>query len=128
MLAVRHEFQFQTDRGLVEVRAFGKATLEGFVGLDTKLVEHSCWTPGMRVMFDLRALDLSDLSVEDIHRNADFVRGLSDRLGTARFACVMAKEIDFGLARMFEVLTSEGNQLDIRVFRSMSEAETWLGL
>ena len=125
-LPMRHEFLFQKEFEIVEVRAFGRATLEGFIKLDTELVAHDLWTPGMGVLFDLRELDLRSLSVEDVRENAKAVRSLSDNFGSASFACVMTSEVDFGIARMFEMLTADGTQLKIKVFRCISEARSWL--
>ena len=37
-------------------------TVEGFAKLDTELVSHACWKPGMRVLFDFRELELKGMS------------------------------------------------------------------
>jgi hypothetical protein len=47
-------------------------------------------------------------------------------VGYARLAIVVAKEVSYGLGRMFSTLT-EHLPLETVVFRDIDEAEVWLG-
>jgi hypothetical protein len=126
MGSMRYEFFFQKDRSIVEIRAFGQATAAGFAELNINLVEHRDWTPGMNVLGDFRKLDLSDLTIDDAQESSNFAQTLSERFGSGKIACVMKKDIDYGIARMWEMLTQNGVSVEIRVFRSISAARTWL--
>jgi hypothetical protein len=126
MGSMRYEFFFQEDHSIVEIRAFGQATAAGFAEMNIELVEHRGWTPGMNVLCDFRELDLSGLSVNNTHESSYFVRSLSERLGSGKIACITKKDVDYGIARMWEMLTQNGVSVEIRVFRSISEARTWL--
>lgn len=44
-----------------------------------------------------------------------------------RMAVLASRELDYGLARMFQAYASDG-PVDVRVFRDRDEALTWLGL
>ena len=123
---MHYNFRFQKNRSIVEVRASGKATAASFAELDMDLVGHRKWIPGMNILFDFIELDLSSISAADVNENSSFVRSLSDKFGNGKIVCIMNKEIDFGIARMWEILTQDGISAEIRIFRSISEAKSWI--
>ena len=122
---MRFEFRFEAD-AIVEVVARGQASVESFARLDRELVAHPSWAPGMGILYDFRELDVSVLSHETTRRSSDITRSLAEKFGPARMACVMSRDVDFGIARMFEAMTAPGTPLEIRAFRSMDEAQAWL--
>jgi hypothetical protein len=85
--------------------------------------------PTRYVMWDVRGGSLTEISRADwlnmLRASEPHVHG---RAG-GKSAIVAAADVDFGLSRMFELL-AEGHELpfDIRVFRTVQEAEGWLGL
>ena len=123
---MHYEHDFETDRGFVMVRAWGTATAEGFEALDRELIEHPQWRAGRSVLFDLRELDMTELSSPGTRTSAAFVTSISEALGDGRWACVMGRDVDYGLARMFQALT-DGTELEVMVFREIEEALAWLG-
>ncbi|HUT63528.1 MAG TPA: hypothetical protein VMZ04_06180 [Anaerolineae bacterium] len=76
--------------------------------------------------------DYSEASLEGI--SSEFVRqihGRVQKLGSARLggksAIVATKELEYGLARMFQIMADEnGFPLRIKLFRSIDEAHQWL--
>jgi len=124
---VIYELFFDEDRKCFEIKASGKASVEGFLALDTELVEHHKWKPGTNVLYDLRDSDFRDLSRLDVERRARYTQSLGEKIGKARLACVMNQNLDYGIARMWEIITMMGDvPFEIRVFRSIAEAVEWL--
>jgi hypothetical protein len=73
----------------------------------------------------LRGDGPSTLLVEHARRAAE---NIDDELeGGARVAIVATLDEFFGLARMYEMLR-DGSPVECQVFRSLPEAEQWLGL
>jgi hypothetical protein len=75
--------------------------------------------------------ELTDLTrVEHVEIDATTLRRLASttpfREGS-RVAIVAPTDLLFGIARLFE-MSGESSGWDARVFRSMDEARTWLGL
>lgn len=84
-------------------------------------------TPTLNILWDY-----SDASLEGI--SSEYVRQIHARvlkLGFARqggkSAIVATKELEYGLARMFQIMADEnGFPLRIKLFRSIDEAHQWL--
>jgi hypothetical protein len=77
------------------------------------------------ILFDSREATASELSASDVRRLADIAGSLycASRL-RAKLAIVVSADETFGLARMFQSLADLGT--NVRVFRSMADAESWL--
>lgn len=81
------------------------------------------FSPTFRQLCDLR-------QVTEIEASAPFLRTLAKRSVFApgvRRAFVAAKDYYYGLARMLQVF-AEAEGTEVGVFRTMEEAEDWLGL
>jgi hypothetical protein len=74
-------------------------------------------------LWDLRGVERNDLTgglLRDLSKVTPFARGV-------KRALVAPSDIDFGMARMFQLLHDHAPE-EVRVFRTMEEAEAWLGL
>ena len=83
--------------------------------------------PGFRqelnVLWDLRGAVLTAFSSSDVGRVVDVVRG---NWTGARAALVVARDADFGTARMYELQHDRTASGKIRVFRDLEEAKAWV--
>lgn len=121
------EIAYDEDRKHLSVKASGEASVEGFQSLNTKMVEHQSWRPGVKALCDFRALDLSNISPQDAEKCAANFRALGRKVERTRIACIMKKDLDYGLTRMWAAL-AEIPELssNIMVFRSIDDAIKWL--
>jgi hypothetical protein len=81
------------------------------------------FTPTLSQLVDLRFAQAGRFSVEEIRSLASstiFERGI-------KRALVAPADLEFGIARMFEVFNEPHGQ-EVRVFRSLEEACQWLGV
>ena len=92
----------------------------------TDLYRHPQWSPGTSILFDHRNLDTAGLIADDIHAISDIVKNAADQLGNGRCAVVVGRTVDYGLARMWEIMTQNGVSLKIGIFYSMDEARQWI--
>ena len=69
----------------------------------------------------------NELSVGAIRSAAEQWGKFDPYLEGAKLALVVARKVDFGLARMYEALRGD-SPLRVRVFRNVAPAETWLDL
>lgn len=72
----------------VTLTAAGTASRKDFCASYAELVQDPRWRPGMAVLFDESALDVSTLTGQDVEEIAGFIIDLDDRLGSAAFAVV----------------------------------------
>jgi hypothetical protein len=55
------EITYDKDGDRLNIKASGKASMEGFRVLNTRMVEHDAWRPGTKVLCDFNLLDLSNI-------------------------------------------------------------------
>lgn len=113
-----------------EDRNFAAITLDGTLDQDTILasfdsaVAHPRYRPGMARLWDFREADLSSLSTATVQRLAQYSLGFPGGINDVKVAFVTGRDLEYGLARMFE-MTCKGNT-PIFVFRDLESAENWL--
>ena len=121
------EIAYDEDQQRLNIKASGNASVEGFQDLNTRMVEHHAWRLGTKVLCDFRALDLSNINMQDAERSAGFFQSLGEKLKGAKIAAVMSKDIDYGVTRMWAALAeSLYVPMEIEVFRSIDDAVEWL--
>jgi hypothetical protein len=110
-------------RRLVLTAEWGELSDADLRGLYDRIAEDPAFDPTFRQLCDLRNVTRITASVETLRYLAQsriFHPGV-------RRAFVVGREVDFGLARLFQAYSETEGQV-VEVFRSMSEAEVWLGL
>jgi hypothetical protein len=105
-------------------------TLEGPTGYEdvhrhfNKLCADPCFRPGMPALIDCRRVQ-SLFSISDLRKVAADVRSRPEMSVPGRAAVLASSNLVYGLLRMYEVF-SDGDPVEIRVFRKPEEAMAWL--
>ena len=120
------QYTIDRDLGLVRETAWGTATREDFEDLIQRLVADPEFHPGMSVLCDFESLEF-DLPTEDIEAIYVLMERHAEAFGDSRFAVVTSGDLEFGLTRMFGMISS-GAAFETQVFRSLVEAGLWLGI
>ena len=107
------------------VRTFesGELSDEDLRGLYDRIRADPAFDPSFRQLCDLRSVTRITTSIETLR----FLAQSRIFLPGAKRAFVVGREVDFGLARLFQAY-SEVEGGTVEVFRNMAEAEAWLGL
>jgi hypothetical protein len=118
-------FYFQPTRGFVYVRVWGIAAVAGFRTVRAAMVADERFDPTLSLILDLSALDVSQLTSQDIANlasNTEFDQ-------KARRALVVSRADQFGIGRMYQTYRAlHGGTESINVVYSVREAMNWLGL
>lgn len=114
------EYRFEAERKLLVVTVSGTVTDEDFQ--DDKFPD---LPEGTLELLDLTRAEAARISNAEIRRLAEVDKKRPDRV--ARMAILADRDVGFGLARMYQTLTS-GMQTVVEVFRSREEALAWLGI
>ncbi len=114
------------DRNLVSIEARGKITHEEALATFDEVVAHPEYRPDMGVLSDHRELE-TVMSVEFVKAFLRRVQRREDVFRGARWAFVERGLVRYGMARMTSIL-SDALGVELRAFRSMSEARRWLGV
>ena len=102
-------------------RAEGSLTPDCLVDYATRVARIG---PRAAELLDLRGSDVSGVRGRHMHRLAMLVDSLYERPNPNPMAIVADDEVAYGLARIYQALRF--GRRDIEVFRSMSEARSWI--
>jgi hypothetical protein len=120
-----HEIQFGGDPQDVTVTTSGLADVAGFACMNEELVSHPRFRPGMAILLDHCALDVSELTEPDVRRIAALVTGVTDRLGQSPVAMVADSFVVFSVAGLSEQFI-DPRVVRTRVCASREEGLEWL--
>lgn len=90
----------------------------------TDVLAHPAYRPGSSALVICKQVELGSFSVQAVRRFAEFTREASQELKDSRVAVVAHQPAVYGLVRMYHLLREP--EYEFRVFRQLSEAETWL--
>ena len=100
----------------------GKDIIEGL----GRMLQDPDFKEGMDALGDFRTVHSANSETADIREIVSFVRANQKKRGSNyRVALVVSRDIDFGLARMFEAYSQE-LPFDIQIFKDIKDAEQWL--
>ena len=91
----------------------------------------SCLTdnPTRLVIWDIREASFSNVTGDDLRKVVINARPLAESRSGGKTAIVCSRDSDYGLARLFQTYAELYEApIEIRVFDSMDNAITWLGL
>ena len=123
---MRFEINFEKSPNYVYIKTDGEASVSAFGELLTAIVESPNWITGAKQLVDHRKLKQDTLTSEDMWKIRDIVKKYSKKLGNGRYAFVVTGSLGFGLARMYELLSSEDIHQEAAVFYAIDEAVKWL--
>jgi hypothetical protein len=120
-----HTFDFAGKDADVTVTTSGVADAAGFAQMNDELVAHPRFRPGMSILVDHSALDVTSLRAGDVQAIAQAVTAMASSIGPGSIAIVAPTKVGFGVARMSEGLAGPA-ELRTRTFRSRTAAVEWL--
>ena len=119
-----YTFSIHPDRNLIRQTLWGRITADDLREISSRERADPNYRPHMDVLADLRNAEL-DVSYDQM---TDYSRFLAGASTIGRQAIVVSRQLEFGLARMYEQLTDHNVlRTDLRVFLDMEAAESWLG-
>ncbi len=89
------------------------------------LLAHPAYVGGMNELWDFRNAHIARIQASDLMALARFVALHLERLGK-RTAIVVGRDVDYGVARMWEGYAEQAAPQERRVFRDRDEAMAWL--
>lgn len=114
------------EKSLTVYKVKGLLSAEEFISA-TKAVYTENMT--FNVLWDLTEVDFSRISTDEIMQIVREIRIYADARAGGRTALVFSTGLGFGLGRMVEAFSEiENMPFDIRSFKSLEEAEEWLGI
>lgn len=125
---MEHKIIFHDD--YVEIRAWGKSSLQGFIAYSREVLASPEWKPGMNILTDLSELeehDTSNISFDDSSKFAAFIVKNAALIGNGKSALITAKGEDSKtLETLYESLTQYyGVKVNQKIVKDRAEAIAW---
>lgn len=114
--------ELDKDTGIPIVTITGRLTLDGFGKSLDRIRRNPSYRGSDRSLWDLRGVFAP--SVDAVRTFAALAQGTETR-SCRRAALVVEGEVQYGLARMFQILSEQSGSVK-RVFRDLTEARIWL--
>jgi len=126
--SMAYTYEVDPAHNLVRIKVSGQDT----VFLNKKrietIVKDPLWKPGYNVLVDFRDTAQYDLSSPDVEELAALHGSLGDRIGNGKLAVVASSDIVYGVSRMWKTVTEGHTFMTTSIFRTIKEAEEWLGV
>lgn len=123
---MNHTLEVTEDGDKFTIRTKGDGDVKGIIAFLKDIISHPEWEPGKKILLDHRDLKLDKITVSGIEEVAVFFKSITSELGNGKIALVMTREIDFGIARAWEMVTEFDVGISIHVFRQIDKATDWL--
>ena len=122
------EHSFDTDANLLIVVLRGPVSDEDLLKYARHITEDPSISAGHNELIDLREVETGgEVTSPVLRRIASMFSEIDRTPEQTRVAMVANSDVAYGLSRMYQAFRSE-SPLDLRVFREVSEARSWLGL
>jgi len=109
-----------------QVITSGHIDVNGIAGTLKAVVGDEAWNPGMDLVVDYSDSSTVDLNSEMVREISHLVKAENNKLGSGKMAIVMTTDLDYGYARMFQLLTEDYIDKEINVYRDSESALKWI--
>jgi hypothetical protein len=118
-------YSIDIGRNLVRQTLWGKVNAEDLHELTSAMWRDPQYRSKMNILADVREAQ-ANISYDGMVQFARFLLSSSVEMG--KEAIVVRRQLEFGIARMFEQLTAHNvRREDLKVFFDVEAAEHWLG-
>ncbi len=120
------EYSIEIHDGYLEVIMSGPADIQSYFEVLNNIIEHKSWTQGTPVLLNQTELDAGPLAVRDLRAIADGCGAKRETVGVGNLAILVARNLEYGMNRMWKVFVDDQWDVVIKQFRSKEEAVAWL--
>ena len=110
----------------LEVKTFGDAELNVFKDMTLAILSDQYWHPGQAILINHSELNTAPLATDELLELAVFNQQFNTKIGQAKIAILVARDLEFGLSRMWQVFSSEERESATKIFKDREEALFWL--
>jgi hypothetical protein len=125
-LFVTLEIASDRELDVVEVHLKGAVELAGMNSALQSIINFPDWQPGKSIIFDYSDLDFAAFTTKDMRLISDLVVRYKASFGMAKWAFIISGDLQFGLMRMWEIITEDRVPMNINLFKSRPDARAWI--
>ncbi len=119
---MKYKYKIIPERNLVQETWEGQLSKQDLIAAFSQLSADPEWKKHMNVIADFRSAQI-DLSTQDMQDYVHWVR----QNDTPKFlAIIVGRTVDFGMSRMFQILSETNFYEDSKIFYDLNQAEKWI--
>jgi len=80
------------------------------------------------ILWDARKLDVTNVTQDQIRSIISYISNWSSKRENGKAAWVVIDSISFGMGRMFQIISENNTNIDIRIFKNYEKAEEWISI
>jgi hypothetical protein len=124
--SMSHSVRLNEKLDVIVVRFHGAPDFAEIKTLFDDAVTMPGFKPGLSLVADFRG-SITPLTGAEIRQLANYISKTDADWGTTKWSVLASESSTFGLMRMFMALTDD-HEVTTHVFRTLAEADDWLGL
>lgn len=121
-----YQISFDSETSYLQITLLGIFNVTDLETCYKDFLQNPNWESGTDILWDCTKCDLEHLSSNDMKGIGLMTEKYKVHRGPGKAAWVVGKEVDFGLARMFEIINEGKVIFNFRVFRTMDEGKSWI--
>lgn len=122
-----HAYVINKEIGLLVIKYAGETSIEEIDQLIQTIVRDPDYSRELNILSDLRGLT-STYSYEQMQTVVDKFPDPGELVGRTRSAVLVARNVTFGMGRVWASITDNRTIANAQVFKSLKETLEWLGL
>lgn len=122
------DYTVQRDNNLPyqTIKITGELKFEYFDKFYTDLIKNENWEKDKHVLWDLRQCNFDSLNSFNLESISYMISRHEPERGKGKSAIVVTRNVDYGIARMFELINENRFKFNFMIFKAMDEAIQWL--
>ena len=116
---------YNPELNYIVLKPVGVLTIKMLSDLDGPLISSEEFPPDVNTIWDMRETDYSNINKTFLEELIELRNRNYLVRGKAKLAYVASSDFEFGITRMYEMLSVNIKQ-KMHIFRTIEEAETWL--
>jgi len=126
-MAISHEIDLTNN--LLRISGSGVVTNDDMLKCVDAIRSDPNLVPGMPSLSDMRNVTQLEVDNDGLRQTMDAMAATREKRGKAKVAIVVSDDAKFGFARMTtSIADTFAPGMNFRAFRSMADAEEWLGI
>lgn len=121
-----HTIRLNDNLGVIVLRAKRSMDVAEVETAFAEMLRLPGFHEGLSLIVDFRGSE-TPISGAEVRQLAEYARRADAKWGTTKWSFIASADMTYGLSRIFMALTSE-HQVETHVFRSLDDANGWLGL
>jgi len=122
-----HGYKINKDIGLLVIKYVGEITITELAEMLESILRDPDYSRSLNIFSDLRELT-SSFSYQDMQAVVEKFPDPGELVGKTKSAILVAKEITYGMSRIWASITDNRTVAKAQVFWTREEALEWLGL